>query len=106
MTVVKYIPVGLLVALIGKMLVVGNVSFAEMGVALGIIGYVALRDYVEKHLTIQEGVAKFESEAKEMKDIISKQNEVIVKMATEIDAIKTSIVGVKMGVNFSNKKVG
>jgi hypothetical protein len=47
---------------------------------------------MDKHKKVQE-----------MSEIINKQNEVLAKMATEVDAIKTSMVGLKMNQGF--KKV-
>jgi hypothetical protein len=89
--IVKYLPITLLSAFILKLIAFG-VNVPEMGVIFALTGYVALKDYVEKHKKIQE-----------IAEVVKKQNEVITKMATEIDALKTSMVGVKMGQNF--KKV-
>jgi hypothetical protein len=89
---IKYIPVGLLVAYVLKLIAMGT-NAPEMGVVFALTAYVALKDYVEKHKKVQEVL-----------DVVNKQNEIIAKMATEIDNLKTSMVGVKMGQNF--KKVG
>lgn len=87
----KYVPMGLLCLFVSKLILVG-VDYAEMGVAVALIAYAALIDYLEKHKKVQE-----------IETIVNKQNEVINKMAVEIDNLKTAIVGVKMGQNF--KKV-
>ena len=91
-TMKKYVPVGLLCAYVLKLIALGT-NFPEMGVVFALTAYVALRDYVEKHKKIQE-----------MSAVIAKQNEILAKMATEVDAIKTSMVGLKMNQGF--KKVG
>ena len=87
----KYMPMALLCLFVGKLLFIG-VDYAEMGVAIALTAYSAIVDYLEKHKKVQE-----------INDIVNKQNEIIAKMAIEIDGLKTSIVGVKMGQNF--KKV-
>jgi hypothetical protein len=63
-----------------------------MGVVFALTAYVGMKDYMDKHKKVQE-----------MSDIIIKQNEVISKMVVEVDAIKTSMVGLKMNQGF--KKV-
>lgn len=88
---VKFLPIGLLCAYIVKLIALGT-SFPEMGVVFALTAYVALKDYLDKHKKIQE-----------MSEVIAKQNEVLAKMATEVDAIKTSMVGLKMNQGF--KKV-
>lgn len=87
------LPMGLFCAFIGKLVWFG-VNPAECGVALGLISLVALKEYVghKKDLKLQEVI-----------DTVNKQNEVIAKMATEIDNLKTALVGVKMGTGFKNK---
>jgi hypothetical protein len=87
----KYIPMGLLCLYVLKLVALGT-NFPEMGVVFALTSYVALKDYMEKHKKIQE-----------MSEVINKQNEVLAKMATEVDAIKTSMVGLKMNQGF--KKV-
>ena len=67
-------------------------NFPEMGVVFALTAYVAIKDYMDKHKKIQD-----------MVEVINKQNEVITKMVTEVDAIKTSMVGLKMNQGF--KKV-
>lgn len=71
-----------------------GVSPAECGVAIGLTAFMAVKEYIghKQNLRLQEVV-----------QTVAKQNEVIAKMATEIDALKTSLVGVKMGQGF--KKV-
>ncbi len=75
-------------------LIVNGVNLPECGVAIGLTAFMAVKEFIahKKNIKLQE-VTK----------IVDKQNEVIMKMATEIDALKTSIVGVKMGQGF--KKV-
>jgi hypothetical protein len=90
-TIKKYVPIGLLCAYVLKLIFLGT-NFPEMGVVFALTAYVATKDYVEKHKKVQEVL-----------EIVNRQNEIIAKMATEIDNLKTSMVGVKMGQNF--KKV-
>jgi hypothetical protein len=87
----KYVPMGLLCLFVGKVILFGT-DYSDMGVAIALVAYSALVDYLEKHKKLQD-----------IEHIVNKQNEVISKMALEIDSLKTSIVGVKMGQNF--KKV-
>lgn len=87
------VPMGLFCAFIGKLVLFG-VNAAECGVALGLVALVAMKEYVgfKKDKKIQDVI-----------DTVNKQNEVIAKMATEIDNLKTAVVGVKMGAGFKNK---
>jgi len=67
-------------------------SLNETFIVLGILSIIGIKTFLNNH--------------KKLKDydlILSKQNEVISKMATEVDAIKTSMVGLKMNQGF--KKV-
>lgn len=91
--VTNLIPMGLFCAFIGKLIIVG-VNPAECGVALGLIALISLKEYIShtKNQKLQDVV-----------DTVNRQNEVIAKMATEIDNLKTAIVGVKMGAGFKNK---
>ena len=88
---VKFLPIGLLCVYVLKLIVLGT-NFPEMGVVFALTAYVAIKDYMDKHKKIQD-----------MVEVINKQNEVIAKMVTEVDAIKTSMVGLKMNQGF--KKV-
>ena len=89
--IINYLPLGLLSVFVLKLIFFGT-NAAEMGIVFALTAYSALKDYSEKHKKIQEISA-----------IVNKQNEVIAKMATEIDNVKTSMVGVKMSQNI--KKV-
>lgn len=83
-----------LFALFITKLVFSSVSGAECGVAIGLTALIAVKEYIghKKNLKLHEVI-----------ETVAKQNEVIMKMATEIDAVKTSIAGVKMSQSF--KKV-
>ncbi len=86
--IINYLPLSLLSVFVLKLIFFGT-NAAEMGIVFALTAYSALKDYSEKHKKIQE-----------MSDIIIKQNEVINKMAVELDAIKTSMVGLKMHQGF------
>ena len=88
---VKFLPIGLLCVYVLKLIALGT-NFPEMGVVFALTAYVAIKDYMDKHKKIQD-----------MVEVINKQNEVIAKMVTEVDAMKTSMVGLKMNQGF--KKV-
>jgi hypothetical protein len=87
-TIIKYLPISLLSLFVLKLVTYG-VNAPEMGVIFALTAYTSLKDYLEKHKKIQE-----------ISEVVTKQNEVIGKMAVEIDNLKTSIVGVKMGQGF------
>jgi hypothetical protein len=87
-TIIKYLPISLLSLFVLKLVTYG-VNAPEMGVIFALTAYTALKDYLEKHKKIQE-----------ISEVVNKQNEVISKMAVEIDNLKTAIVGVKMGQGF------
>lgn len=87
------LPMGLLTAFVGKLVIFG-VNSAECGVALGLVALVAMKEYV--------GIKK-DAKMEEIVKTVNMQNDVLAKMATEIDNLKTSLVGVKMGAGFKNK---
>lgn len=89
----RLIPMGLFCAFVGKLIVFG-VNAAECGVALGLTGLIALKEYIGH---------KKNQQMEEIIKTVNMQNDVIAKMATEIDNLKTAIVGVKMGTGFKNK---
>ena len=72
-------------------LVVNGVTPAECGVAIGLTALMAVKEFMnnKKNLKLHEVV-----------ETVAKQNEVIVKMATEIDSLKTAMAGMKMSHNF------
>jgi hypothetical protein len=86
--IINYLPLSLLSVFVLKLIFFGT-NAAEMGIVFALTAYSALRDYSEKHKKMQEVI-----------EIVNKQNEVINKMATELDAIKTSMVGLKMHQGF------
>jgi hypothetical protein len=87
-TIIKHLPLSLLSLFVLKLVAYG-VTAPEMGVIFALAAYTAIKDYLDKHKRIQE-----------ISEVVAKQNEVIGKMAVEIDNLKTSIVGVKMGQGF------
>lgn len=91
--IISILPIALYSLFIGK-LILNGVNAAECGVAIGLTALMAMKEHIghKQNLKLQEVVST-----------VAKQNEVIGKMATEIDALKTSLVGVKMGQGF--KKV-
>lgn len=86
--IINYLPLSLLSVFVLKLIFFGT-NAAEMGIVFALTAHSALRDYSEKHKKMQEVI-----------EIVNKQNEVINKMATELDAIKTSMVGLKMHQGF------
>ena len=99
----KYVPTGLLIAYVSKMLIIGS-TLPDMGILLGLIGIVGLSAYMEKNETIKEMGEVLKKETAEMRQVIAKQNEALTKMAVELDTMRTSVTSVKMGQNF--RKVG
>ena len=73
-------PMALLCVFVGKLVIFG-VSAPECGVALGLISLLCVKEYLgfKRNIKMQELI-----------DNYNKQNEVIAKMATEIDNLKTS----------------
>lgn len=64
-------------------------TMADVGVILALAGFISFREYTEKHKKIQEVVTT-----------VTKQNEIITAMVKEVDNLKTSMVGLKMGQGF------
>jgi len=98
----KYIPTGLLVAYVTKMLITGS-TLPDMGILLGLISVVAISTYMEKNETIKEMGEALKKDTTEMRQVITKQNEALTKMAVELDTMRTSVTSVKMGQNFRAK---
>ncbi len=96
----KYYYMGILCAIVGKMLVTG-LSIPEALVGLGIIGICASKEYLEKHKDLQEIKEITSKHRQEIDATYNKQNEVIAKMAIEIDNLRTTIGGVKLHQNMS-----
>jgi hypothetical protein len=90
----KFLPSGMLFAYILKMLCIGDVNFAEMGIVFSLAGMVALNDYIEKHKKLQD-----------MSKVIEKQNIVIKEIAEEVSNLKTVITGVKLQQGVKSVKI-
>lgn len=80
----KLLPLSLLSLLVGKSLLLG-VNLPEMGAILSLAALHGLGVYLEKNRKIQE-----------IQQVVMKQNEVIEKMAKELDGLRTSVAAVKM----------
>lgn len=80
----KILPLSLLSLLVGKSLLLG-VNLPEMGAILGLAALHGLSVYLDKHKKIQQ-----------IQEVVNKQNEVIEKMAKELDVVRTSVTAVKM----------
>ena len=99
----NYLPLGLLAALILKLLAKGLDS-PEMGVTIAVAAIVALKDYLEKSKTTQEIESFVKKELEEIRNVVVKQNEVIEKMAKAIDENKTGLASVRLSQGYSQRK--
>lgn len=88
----KYIAYGLLIAQVGRSLVLGTTT-SDVGAIITLAALSALLSYVEKHKKIQEVV-----------EVVTKQNEVIHKLTLELDHVRTAVSGMKLGMNFQKIK--
>lgn len=96
---ISYLPQGLLLSFIIKMLTV-TPGFADMGIVFALAAICGIQIYLEKNANTQD-----------IKTIVSKQNEVIQTMAVELSKVKTNMEGIKLKNEFTgtgglNKRVG
>lgn len=80
----RYSPLAILLLFVTKMLFI-SASPAEMGIVFALAAIVGLEKYMERNSHIQE-----------MKISIEKQNEVLKKMAIEIDGMRTNVSAMKL----------
>jgi Na+/H+-translocating membrane pyrophosphatase len=84
----KQAPLVLLCLLVLKSMVVGT-EYGEAIVMVGLIAFVALVHYLDKHKTIQD-----------IAEDIKKQNEVMRHLVEKYDELKTSVASVKLSAGF------
>ena len=87
----KHIPTALLCLLVVKCIMVGS-EYSDMGIAVALIGYMALNSYTEKHKKIQD-----------LDAIIKKQTELSLHLVEEIDKVKSAVAGVKLSAGVQKR---
>lgn len=87
----NYLPMILLCLLVTKCIIIGA-DYSDMGISLGLIGYLSLISYIEKHKKIQDFDA-----------VIKKQTEVSLHLLEELDKLKSSIAGAKLSAGMTKK---
>ncbi len=95
----KYSPLGLVIALVIKSLIVG-MNFAEMGVVVSIVSFLGLIEYLDKNKKFQEVKESALKSQEETKSIVNKQNDVIAKMADEVTRLRSDMSGLKLKNDF------
>lgn len=93
---------GLLFAFVGKMLVF-TPGLADFGIIASLACVLALQFYLERNAKYTELEKRSEEKLDEMKETIGTQNEVLRKMALELDSIRNNVSGLKL--HQSMKKV-
>jgi len=86
----KYLPHGLVLSFVIKMLLI-TPSFADVGILLPLVGLLAFYAHIEK-----------KDEFKEIKDVVSKQNDVIAVMAGEHAKMKIVMESVTLKNQFTS----
>ena len=67
-------------------------EYSDMGIAVALIGYMALNSYTEKHKKIQD-----------LDAIIKKQTELSLHLVEEIDKVKSAVAGVKLSAGVQKR---
>lgn len=94
-SILKQMPVWLIIALGLKASILGiNISDALVGVSL--VGLLCLREWMDKHKTINEVESHVARKMEEMKNAINAQNAVITEQAKEFDKLRNSMTGIKL----------
>lgn len=95
MEYVKYLPLGLLSAFIGKLLIFGS-KLSEMGVVFALVGLVALKEYLDKHKTMQQIEVQVSLKLEEINEVVKKQNQVIELMSVKLADHRSEVSGLKL----------
>jgi len=97
---VDLVDVLLLFGLMIKALLRGVPTFSEGIVLVGFMGYISFYRKLIHNKKYEELFARVEEDGKRYVDVINKQNEVLAKMATEVDNVKTSFSGLKLSQGY------
>lgn len=95
MELLKNVQIGLLVAYLGRVLVLGA-NLSEMGIIFSLVALNISKDYLEKQKKIKDIEQEVNTRVAEVENTIKIQNEVIEKMARALDEQRTSVAGLKL----------
>lgn len=95
MELLKNVQIGLLVAYLGRVLVLGA-NLSEMGIIFSLVALNISKDYLEKQKKIKDIEQEVNARVAEVENTIKIQNEVIEKMARALDEQRTSVAGLKL----------
>lgn len=91
----KYLPQGLLLSFIIKMLA-QEASFSDMGIVFALAGVVGLTVYLEKRQELQEVKEAMQKKCDEQNLMINKASEIIQVIAVEHAKMKSIVEGLKL----------
>lgn len=95
MELLKNVQIGLLVAYLGRVLVLGA-NLSEMGIIFSLVALNISKDYLEKQKKIKDIEQEVNARVAEVENTIKIQNEVIEKMARALDEQRTSVASLKL----------
>lgn len=95
MELLKNVQIKLLVAYLGRVLVLGA-NLSEMGIIFSLVALNISKDYLEKQKKIKDIEQEVNARVAEVENTIKIQNEVIEKMARALDEQRTSVAGLKL----------
>jgi uncharacterized coiled-coil protein SlyX len=95
MELLKNVQIGLLVAYLGRVLVLGA-NLSEMGIIFSLVALNISKDYLEKQKRIKDIEQEVNTRVAEVENTIKIQNEVIEKMARALDELRTSVASLKL----------
>lgn len=95
MELLKNVQIKLLVAYLGRVLVLGA-NLSEMGIIFSLVALNISKDYLEKQKKIKDIEQEVNARVAEVENTIKIQNEAIEKMARALDEQRTSVAGLKL----------
>lgn len=95
MELLKNVQIKLLVAYLGRVLVLGA-NLSEMGIIFSLVALNISKDYLEKQKKIKDIEQEVNARVAEVENTIKIQNEAIEKMARALDEQRTSVASLKL----------
>ena len=97
---IKLVPLALLCAFTIKLLLLGT-SASEMGAIFVLAGLSGFTEFLDRSKRIQEIESNVKTQLDEVRSIVARQNDVIQKMAIQLDDAKAGVTAVKLAQGMS-----
>ena len=93
--ITQHLPSGLFLAFVAKSLII-TPSITDIGTIVCISALVGMQYFLERNAEYSELEKKAEVKLAEMVAIINTQNDVLKKMAIELDGVRNNVSGMKL----------